>query len=124
MREKRHLGDKLVIRDFLRTRWVWVVLAAAITLAAVIALVVVFPLFQTSTPAESHEADASEACQEDVARQLADEGTASFHDETTEEFGENTWHVNGTSRPDESASDSREYQCVYTGESLSDVTID
>lgn len=111
------LGDRAVLGDFLRTRWVWLFLAAAVLLAVTIALVVVFLFTNPSDEA----AEARDACQHEVERQLKDAPRFVFeNDESFEESG-NTWNISGTVRF--AGTDLRDYECVYTGKKVVDVQL-
>lgn len=121
-RDRPDPRDRIILSDFLLTRWVWLIIIAASVLGISVALRVVLPLFSGVTPAESHEVAARETCRAEVAATL--EATADqlrFADEVAEEFGENTWNVNGA--VELGWSDRREYACTYTGEEIVDVRV-
>lgn len=111
------------MRDFLLTRYVWFILGAAVVFFMVVAVMVVFPLFRTAKPVESHEGAARESCQAEVTARLdtAADGVR-FVGEIAEEFGENTWNVSGTAEL--GWSERRAYACTYTGAKIVDVRVD
>lgn len=111
------LGDEAVFRDFFRTRWVWLLLVAAVLLAVTIALVMVLAFGNPSDEA----AKARTACRNEVARQLEDEPQFMFqNDESFKESG-NTWNIRGTLRF--AGTDVRDYECVYTGKKVVELQI-
>lgn len=98
-------------------------IGAAAIFSLVVGILVVFPIYGVSTPAETHEPRARDLCREEITARLAvptDE--IRFVDEQAEEHGENTWNVTGTAEL--GWTDRREYACTYTGGEIVDTTVD
>lgn len=111
-RKRSDPRDEIVVSEFLRGRWLWMLIGAGagVIVAAAVGIYVVLSVFGTVSPAESADQEARELCQAEISQQL-DGGTIQFTNESTEELGDNTWNVRG--RAELGWSDWHEYTCTY-----------
>lgn len=119
-RDKPDPRARVVLSDFLRGRPLWLIIGVAgALLAGVIVVVVVIPLFRSVSP-ESHQQEARQACRAEVEQQL-EAASIRFVDETADEFGQNTWNVQGSAKL--GGSERRDYTCTYSGGELVEVNV-